>query len=87
MYYSIAYNNEYASICDKKYCLRVYKRNYLEFMCDNKIFCVRFVNLPISLVVIKNFKYEFIRLATELLSKVCIPELFDITIKLENKFL
>ena len=81
MYYSIAYNDKFASISDKKYCLRVYNREHIEFMCDNNVFCIRFVNLPTSLIVIKGHKSEFIRLATTLLKKVCIPELFEITKK------
>lgn len=84
MNYSIAYNNDFASISDKKYCLRVYNRNYLEFIYDNKMVCVRFVNLPTSLIVIKKFKSDFLRLASNLLKKICIPELVDITYKIEN---
>ncbi len=84
MNYSIAYNNNFASISDKKYCLRVYNRNYFEFMYDNKMVCVRFVNLPTSLIVIKHVKTEFLRLANHLLKTICIPELVDITHKIEN---
>lgn len=78
MYYSIGYNDTYASISDKKYCIRVYNRNYLEFLCGNLSVCIRFVNLPASLIVIKGYKTDFIRLATELLNKVYIQELVDI---------
>jgi hypothetical protein len=59
MYYSIAYNNKFASISDKTYCLRVYNHEHIKIMCDNKILCVRFVNLPTSLIVIKSYKKRF----------------------------
>jgi hypothetical protein len=85
MYYSIAYNDKFASISDKKFCLRVYNRDHLEFLWGNQIFCIRFINLPTSLIVIKGFKTDFIRLANKLLNTVFIPELYDIARKIEAK--
>lgn len=84
MYYSIAYNNNMASISDDKFCLKVYNRERIDFIHSNQVYSIRFVNLPISLIVIKSYKNDFIRLANKLLNTICIPELFNITRRIEN---